>query len=420
MEDQKSTFNPFKTKRYIAIAKEPVYVGTGGYRIGRVDNTIIRDPATNLPKIPGSTISGNARYYSWLAYRSKGMDLNLGCSKGKKTNGENACGKCPICLTYGFINDGGAQSGLAYFSDARILFFPVATMLGTVWVTSDEIVKEFIDTDSPVELTVSEDEFYCSNEMDELPKGSDDKEILNFGWIMLKKKESKDINVWKLKNNEFEEVPDLTTIFNEIENKLCIVSSKVFHHIVNSNLETRTSVSINPVTGAAESGALFTYEALPRGTVFIFDVTYENPKNYGKDEFGEKDGLNIIIGTVEKGFDLFSSLGIGGMGTRGFGKIEIKEEILNEKEYWKGIQNFIHNLSKRISKLGEEIANEADDSKKKKLEEEQTKLEETKRLWIDYIKEEKKQRMKKQKQNNELISLLDSILKEEEDGTTNN
>lgn len=56
-----------------------------------------------------------------------------------------------------------------------------------------------------------------------------------------------------------------------MKNKLCVVSAKIFHHIVNSNLETRTSVSINPVSGAAEGGALFTYEALPRGTVFIME-----------------------------------------------------------------------------------------------------------------------------------------------------
>ena len=305
-----------------------------------------------LSKIELLCTSGNtAKYYSWLAYKSEGMDLNLGCSKGKHTPGgkneedSNACGKCPICLTYGFINDESAQSGLAYFSDARILFFPVATMIGTVWVTSDEIVKDFIDTDSSGEITISEDKFCCSNKMPELPKGSDDKEILNFGWIMLKK--SKDINGWKLKGDDsFEEVSNLKDILDKIENKLCVVSAKVFHHIVNSNLETRTSVSINPVTGAAEGGALFTYEALPRGTVFILDVTYENPKNYGKN-----NPIEEVIGTVEKGFELFSSLGIGGMGTRGFGKIEIKKDnFLNEEKYWESVKSFIERLKEEKDK----------------------------------------------------------------------
>ncbi|SDN71749.1 CRISPR-associated protein Cmr4 [Desulfonauticus submarinus] len=346
------TFLPFKTKKYLAIAKEPVYVGTGGYRIGRVDNTIVRDPATNLPKIPGSTISGNARYYSWLAYKSEGMNLNLGCSKGKKTNDENACGACPVCLSYGFINDKSAQSGLAYFSDARILFFPVSTMIGTVWVTSDEIVKEFIDTIGSNGIEITENQFICSNKMTELPKSNEMKEILNFGWIMLEKKENKDISGWKLKgDNNSEEVSNLKDVFDEIKNKVCVVSTKVFHHIVNSNLETRTSVSINPVTGAAEGGALFTYEALPRGTVFILDVTYENPKNYGKD-----NPMEEVIGTVEKGFELFSSLGIGGMGTRGFGKIEIKKDkFLSEKDYWESVKEYLKKLQQKSSNLKDKI-----------------------------------------------------------------
>lgn len=428
--------NPFKTKKYIAIAKEPVYVGTGGYRIGRVDNTIIRDPATNLPKIPGSTISGNARYYSWLAYKSEGMKLNLGCSKGKKTNGENACGKCPICLTYGFINDEGAQSGLAYFSDARILFFPVATMVGTVWVTSDEIVKEFIDTDSSSEITVSEDEFYCSNKMVKLPKGNDDPEILNFGWIMLKnKEEKKDISGWKLKNNsESEEVSNLKDVFDEIKYKLCVVSAKVFHHIVNSNLETRTSVSINPVTGAAESGALFTYEALPRGTVFIMGVTYENPINYSKLE-----PMEIIVGTVEKGFEFFSSLGIGGMGTRGFGKIEIKKDkFLSEKEYWESVKSYLERLQQKSSVLKDKIDKQIEEIKSGSNEDKKKKEDDIKKdckklddfvyivdLWKSHIESQKEILKEKINEFQKILSVISGInieipegcRKEENNGT---
>ena len=35
---------------------EPVHVGAGGYRLGRVDKTICREPGTNLPKIPGTSL----------------------------------------------------------------------------------------------------------------------------------------------------------------------------------------------------------------------------------------------------------------------------------------------------------------------------------------------------------------------------
>ncbi len=407
------TFIPFKTKKYLAIAKEPVFVGTGGYRIGRVDSTIVRDPATNLPKIPGSTISGNARYYSWLAYKSEGMnkEMNIACSKGKTTKDEKeekkeACGTCPVCLTYGFINSKEAHSGLAYFSDARILFFPVSTIIGTVWLASDEILKEFVETGGDT-ISVENNSFLYSQSLENsLPKNNGGKKVLNFGWIMLEAKNYINPENWKIKKDtENDEITDLRDVLNRVETRICVVSKDVFYHIVNSNLETRTSVSINPVTGAAESGALFTYEALPRGTVFILDITYENPVNYMKDK-----PIETVISTVEKGFKLFSSLGIGGMGTRGFGKIEIIDNWLGEKEYWKQVKNFIENLNSKIDELKQKIASESDNSKKQRLETEKSEIEEKKQLWLEYVDKIKTQKEADVNKINEVSEITKEIL----------
>ena len=417
-----NTFTPFKTKRYLAIAREPVYVGTGGYRIGRVDNTIIRDSGTNIPKIPGTTISGNARYYSWLGYKSGGMeDVKLGCAKGKylkEIKGESIpddkkrpCGICPVCLSYGYATDEKAYSGLAYFSDARILFFPVATMIGTVWVTSDEIVKNFIDGYEENRLTISaKNKFLIASQIkNSLPKDNTDKSFLNFGWIMLELENEVDISLWKIKSQkENSEVSNLNDLFSEIENKVCIVSREVFHHIVNSNLETRTSVSINPVTGAAESGALFTYEALPRGTVFIMDVSYENPKNYDNDEYENNDGLNIVIRTVEKGFELFSSLGIGGMGTRGFGKIEIKGNMIEEKQYWESVKRYLENLKGKYDKLKTKL-DKVEKEKKEKIYKKMGKIIETLKLHQKYMLAQK-EKLENQIENfKEICGVIASI-----------
>ncbi len=397
------TFIPFKTKKYLAIAKEPVFIGTGGYRIGRVDNTIVRDPATNLPKIPGSTISGNARYYSWLSYKSEGMNLNLGCSKGKKTEEQDPCGECPVCLTYGFIKEKNAQSGLAYFSDARILFFPVSTMIGTVWLTSDEILKEFVKTGGDEIFLENNNSFLYSQSLENsLPKNNEENKILNFGWIMLKASNSINPEIWQIKTDtNYDEIANLT----EILKRVCVVSKEIFHHIVNSNLETRTSVSINPVTGAAETGALFTFEALPRGTIFIFEVTYENPINYIKDE-----PIEVVIKTVEKGFKLFSSLGIGGMGTRGFGKIEVLDNWLDEKEYWSKVKKFMEKLKKEINELVQKFNEESDENKKQELENEKRVVESKRSLWIKYVEKVKAQEIKKREKEDEILKILDEIL----------
>ena len=89
-------------------------------------------------------------------------------------------------------------------------------------------------------------------------------------------------------------------------------------------MSLRTSVTINPATGAAEGGALFTYEAIPRGTVLKWDVTCRDPRH-----FTEKRSAPTVTNTqqvhevVEKAHPLLGALGIGGMGTRGMGRLEV-------------------------------------------------------------------------------------------------
>jgi CRISPR-associated protein Cmr4 len=143
-----------------------------------------------------------------------------------------------------------------------------------------------------------------------------DKERLNFGWLMLPRGKG---------NGNLADLP----VPEEVKQRTVLVSDKLFPKIVNSNLEVRTSVSIDPATGTAEEGALFTYEAIPRGTVLRFDVVY-NPSKYfrvgGKElktEDGGEVGTRWVKINVEKGLKLFEVLGIGGMGTRGMGRLKI-------------------------------------------------------------------------------------------------
>ncbi|NTV93135.1 MAG: hypothetical protein HGA72_07710, partial [Chlorobiaceae bacterium] len=40
----------FMRRQYLFLCTDPVHVGTGGYRLGRVDNSMVREPGTNVPK----------------------------------------------------------------------------------------------------------------------------------------------------------------------------------------------------------------------------------------------------------------------------------------------------------------------------------------------------------------------------------
>jgi CRISPR-associated protein Cmr4 len=374
--------DPFVKKTYYAITLDPVHVGTGGYRLGRVDNTITREPGTNLPKIPGSSISGVARAYTAMAIQSQvnslpwekqgtslilkqdiykqmkyqrpkfmflskdqgilvndtndkpvierdqkdGSEIYYSCAGKGIDEGEGHCGEpdCEVCVPFGFSKGKGGSSfqGLAQFFDARILFFPVHSMIGPVWVTSPCILNEH-----GLSVTLSSDNFKSF--------GLNVGDKLNFGWLMLAKDAGADLSLPSV----FGDVPE------EIRNRLLLVSDKLFPRIVNDNLEVRTSVAIDPATGAAESGALYTYEAIPRTTVMWFDIVYNRPEFFRlnstqeirlatptppesyTDPFGRTvvppDQIGIMAFNVEKGLRYIESLGVGGMGTRGMGRMRI-------------------------------------------------------------------------------------------------
>ncbi len=313
---------------YFALALDPIHVGTGGMRLGRVDMSIVREPGTDLPKIPGTSLAGACRTYATMQHPNKWPHCaGQGQAKGAY---QGHCGQhdCPICVTFGFAKgSGNSFQGLAQFSDARLVFFPVHSLAGPVWVTCPSVLKDLGVTETEPgdgEVRVAE--------------GVKVSGRLNLGWLMLTVKDG-GLN---LGAGKFPDVPP------EILNRAVLVSDKMFGHIVNDNLEVRTSVSIDPATGAAAEGALFTYEALPRGSVLMFEVVVSDPRFYcinGKiplldqdcgsnepasssgeqsaESQAEPDGKQEVKKTVENGLRLFETLGIGGMGTRGMGRLRI-------------------------------------------------------------------------------------------------
>jgi len=306
---------PYELKTYYAIALDPIHIGAGGARLERVDLPIIREPGTNLPKIPGTSLSGPARAYTAIQtnrYRWKKDGREYSCAGKGGDEGERHCGSvnpaCPVCVPYGFSKgSGNSMQGLAQFFDAQILLFPVASLAGTVWVTSP-MALEGLGLSS--ECQAPDGGFYPLGEQ------LKNKEKLNFGWLMLPKGEGR---------GDLANFP----VPKEVKRRTVLVSDKLFPKIVNSNLEVRTSVSIDPATGTAGEGALFTYEALPRGTVLKFEIVYNSGKYFRvggaelKAECGGDVGIQWVKTQVEKGLKLFEILGIGGMGTRGMGRLKV-------------------------------------------------------------------------------------------------
>lgn len=349
---------PFEKKTYFAMTLDPVHIGTGGYRLGRVDNTITREPGTNLPKIPGSSIAGVTRAYTAMAIQSENpddlkkqkyqtikrdqsgnpvvkkdkdgnpeLDSNgqpipeyYSCA-GKGADGGNGhCGQhdCEVCVSFGFSRKSGSSfQGLAQFYDTRILFFPVHSMIGPVWITCPSVLNDFCETLKSQNITIERQGSLDNDEFIQTDLVEVDKN-LNLGWLLLKNKE-------KLRLIK-DPIPRLSS---EVVDRAVLLSDKLFSRIVNDNLEVRTSVAIDPATGAAEDGALYTYEAIPRATVMWFDVVYNKPEYFrvdGKEiEINPaiKADVNWVNSNVEKGLKYLETLGVGGMNTRGMGRFKI-------------------------------------------------------------------------------------------------
>ena len=299
--------------KYLATALDPIHIGTGGYRLGRVDNTIIRD-FDNVPKIPATAIAGAIRSYAALYFEKRGCagkdDIT---GKGGRQCGET---NCPICVTFGYSKDTEARVSMVSFSDARILFFPVSTMIGPVWVTSPGRLNEFTNSQN---YECGSDEELKVAENFQAPDGR-----INLGWVLFKVKKDH----LTLSDAGFAQIPSV------IKNNAICVTDRIFPLIINANLEVRTSVSIDPFTGAALEGALFTYEAVPRTTIFWFESIYQDYKNFGdaggyiskvREKFPDvhDNAIKAAKAVVRTGMDWCEVLGIGGMNTRGFGRLRI-------------------------------------------------------------------------------------------------
>lgn len=332
----------YKRQRYLFMTLDPVHIGTGGYRLGRVDNSIVREPGTKIPKIPGTSLHGAARSYAAQLYETPEA---AGQSHDKIDNPDQN----PVCYTFGYIkkskngnsDEGKIYSGVVNIFDAHVLLFPVHSMTGAVWVSTIERLKEAGFTDLP------DDWDDVSTAV--LTWDKPDKQ-LNLGWLMVKVAEQKaEVQSPSKWQTDSQQSDNQRKPIEQVINKIVLVKDALFSQIVNSNLEVRTSVAINPETGAAEEGALFTYEAIPRATFLTAEVVLDDYrsckegwslgeiKETGKiKEDGTKNSLpgdswKCALCVVKAGFRMIEWLGVGGMGTRGFGRMAIVGNAVEEK-----------------------------------------------------------------------------------------
>jgi len=321
----------YKRQRYLFMTNDPVHIGTGGYRLGRVDNSIVREPGTRVPKIPGTSLHGAARSYAAQIYETPEA---AGQSQDKVERPDEN----PVCYTFGYLKKEREQqdktvafSGVVNVFDAHVLLFPVHSMAGPVWVST---VGRLEDADFTIDDVP--DEWDTGAALLTSPRT----DALNLGWLMVNV--AGRVKVTAL--TKWKDEPRWQTV----QDRVVLVHESLFSQVVNSNLEVRTSVAIDPERGAAEDKALFTYEALPRATLLTSEVVLDDYRDGASGRLfstGKTAKGNPLPGgkwegpldVVAAGLRMIEWLGVGGMGTRGFGRMAIVGKPLEQahgEEVW--------------------------------------------------------------------------------------
>ncbi len=330
-----------KVRHYLAQTLDPVHIGTGEFQLGRVDNIIVREPGTSLPKIPGSSIAGVTRANVAMLqnkYGCAGKGREAGEDGEESGDGTDHCAEstCPVCMSFGYSKGQKSFQGLVQFSDARIVLFPVYTLKGPMWITSPGALES-----AGVSFGVAPDKL--DKRLREADHGiiywldSSDKQAqrLSIGWLYLPithQDELDDPSKWKMEKRADKFATLAGGLLAPVLSRIVIVDDELFPIIVENQLEVRTTVSINPKTGAAAKGALFTVEAIPRATFLQFEITVVDPKFFKNPTDQKKPEFDIakLHTFTEKGLGLIEYLGLGGATTRGMGRVRIRRLAAEE------------------------------------------------------------------------------------------
>lgn len=213
----------YEKRSYLLMSHDPVHIGAGGYRLGRVDNSIVREPGTRIPKIPGTSLHGAARSYAARLYGTP-------AAAGQAQDGVDDPDTNPICYTFGYIKrapEGGdtdegsvAFSGVVNVFDALVALFPVHSLYGPVWVSTKQRLEDagFTMTDLPNDWPV-----------DHIVLTWNRADPLNLGWLMLPVAAGQATvtapEAWQ------------GDTWNGVANRIVLVHESLFSAIVNSNLK---------------------------------------------------------------------------------------------------------------------------------------------------------------------------------------
>ncbi len=309
---------------YLIRSLTPLHAGSGARVSGIVDLPIQREAHTGLPVIYGSSIKGALR--SWAKVKLEKSRVNDVDEVIEKIFGPEP-------------EKGSEAMGMAVFTDAKLLFFPVKSLRGIyAWITSPFLINRFIrDVKMMTELLKGEsDGVSCGLNLNNLAvnlsvgdaivpgkEGTGGKDVqgsssenevvisLNKGsdnsgrFVVLEDvglritRADTDLNNFLEFLGIFEE-----NLPSQIRGRLVIVHDQMFKHLLSRGIEVVPHIRIDPSTNTVKEGGLWYQENLPPET-FLYSFVF------ARNEGGVRENIcKIVRGYLQFGGDTTTGLGI--------------------------------------------------------------------------------------------------------------
>ncbi|MCW3488684.1 type III-B CRISPR module RAMP protein Cmr4 [Dethiobacter alkaliphilus] len=305
-----------QAKPLFMIVETPLQAG-GGNDLGIIDLPIQREKHTDFPKIESSSLRGSIResFDRLDNYKFQGKVLS------------DAEAKEAIDLAFG-PEEGDLHSAAVRFLDVRLLLFPVKSMKGIfAWVTCPMVLHK-----------LSSDFYECGVKLDiHLPEAGttpqgcglfikDNKLVLEEYTFAINKKDDKDCTDFAEWISTRAVPGDNSYKYwqDKMKRDIVVLSDDDFRGFVTMSTEFITRIKINPETGTAQQGGLFSEEYLPMESV-LYSLIFTTPI------FNSNKGIfkNSNKPEDEQVMDFFSSnlrsvIQLGANATNGKGLLTLK------------------------------------------------------------------------------------------------
>lgn len=247
----------------------PMHVGSGN-EIGIVDLPIQREKHTDFPKIEASSLKGSIREAFEKKLGENNLDIHLVFGYDEDAD-KNESVKNHLVANK---NDRNTEyAGAVSFSDARLLFFPVKSAKNIfVWVTCPYALRRFNEDIQLINMNPID----LPNDLDNINNNPD---FCIAATDMLKINNKIILEEYAFHattNSELARKLSALVNYQEIAQKMVVVSDDTFKNFVLLSTEVITRTKIENETGTVKDGALFNEEYLPAESI-LYSLIFAAP-----------------------------------------------------------------------------------------------------------------------------------------------